>query len=84
MKVAQSCLTVGDPMEYTVHGILQVRIMESVALPYSRAYSQPRDQAQASHIKANSSPADPQGKPKNAVVGSLSLLQQSFPTQDLN
>ena len=51
VKVAQSCLTVGDPMEYTVHGILQVRIMESVALPYSRAYSQPRDQAQASHIE---------------------------------
>ena len=51
VKVAQSCLMVGDPMEYTVHGLLQVRILESVAFPYSRGYSQPRDQAQASHIE---------------------------------
>ena len=28
VKVAQSCLMVGDPMEYTVHGILQARILE--------------------------------------------------------
>ena len=31
VKVAQSCLTLGDPMDYTVHGILQVRILEQVA-----------------------------------------------------
>ena len=29
-------------------------------------------------------PAEPQGKPKNIGVGSLSLLQGSFPTQELN
>ena len=29
-------------------------------------------------------PAEPQGKPKNTGVGSLSLLQQIFPTQELN
>ena len=28
MKVAQSCLILFDPMDYTVHGILQVRILE--------------------------------------------------------
>ena len=32
-----------DPMDYTVHGILQARILEWVALPFSRGYSQPRD-----------------------------------------
>ena len=32
MKVAQSCLTLCDPMDYTVHGILQARILEWVAL----------------------------------------------------
>ena len=32
-----------DPMEYTVHGILQARILESVAFPFSRGSSQPRD-----------------------------------------
>ena len=51
VKVAQSCLTVGDPMDYTVHGILQARILEWVAFPYSRGCSHPRDEAQASHIE---------------------------------
>ena len=32
VKVAQSCLTLWDPMDYTVHGILQARILEWVAL----------------------------------------------------
>ena len=31
MKVAQSCLTFCDPMDYTVHGILQARALEWVA-----------------------------------------------------
>ena len=51
VKVAQSCLTVGDSMDFTVHGILQARVLELVAFPYSRGSSQPRDQAQASHIE---------------------------------
>ena len=37
MKVARSCLTLCDPMVYTVHGILQARILEWVAFPFSRA-----------------------------------------------
>ena len=35
-------------------------------------------------LQVGSLPADPPGKPKNTVVGSLSLLQQIFPTQKLN
>ena len=50
VKVAQSCLTLCDPMDYTVHGILQARILEWVAVPFSRGSSQPRDQTQVSHI----------------------------------
>ena len=50
VKVAQLCLTVCDPMDYTVHGILQVRILEWVAVPFSRGSSQSRDQSQVSHI----------------------------------
>ena len=42
-EVAQSCPTPSDPMDYTVHGILQARILESVAFPFSRGPSQPRD-----------------------------------------
>ena len=48
VKVTQSCLTLCDPMGYTVHGILQARILEWVAFPFSRASSQPRDWAQVS------------------------------------
>ena len=37
-------------MDYTVHGILQARILEWVAIPFSRGSSQPRDQTQVSSI----------------------------------
>ena len=50
MKVAQSCPTLCDPMDYTVHGILQARILEWVAMPFSRGSSQPRDWTQVSCI----------------------------------
>ena len=46
----QSCLTLCDPMDYTVLGILQVRILQWVAIPFSRGSSQPRDCTQVSHI----------------------------------
>ena len=36
MKVTQLCLTLCNPMDYTVHGILQARILELVAFPFSR------------------------------------------------
>ena len=50
MKVAQSCLTLCDIMDYTVRGILQARTLEWVAIPFSRGSSQPRDWTQVSHI----------------------------------
>ena len=49
VKVAQSCLTLCDSMDYTVHGILQARMLEWVAFPFSRGSSQPRDRTQVSH-----------------------------------
>ena len=39
-----------DPMDYTLHGILQVRTLEWVAFPFSKGSSQPRDWTQVSHI----------------------------------
>ena len=42
MKVAQSCLILCDPVDDTIHGILQARILEWVAFPFSRGSSQPR------------------------------------------
>ena len=50
VKVAQSYPTLCDPMGYTVHEILQARILEWVAVPFSRGSSQPRDWIQASCI----------------------------------
>ena len=49
VKVAQSCPTLCNPMDYTVHGILQARILEWVTFPFSRGSSQPRDWTQVSH-----------------------------------
>ena len=43
VKVAQSCPTLCDPTDYTVHGILQATILEWVAFLFSRGSSQPRD-----------------------------------------
>ena len=40
VKVTQSCPTLRDPMDCTVHGILQARILEWVVFPFSRGSSQ--------------------------------------------
>ena len=52
LKIPQLCPTLCDPMDCTVHGILQARILEWVAFPFpfSRGSSQPRDRTQVSHI----------------------------------
>ena len=82
-EVTKSCLTLCSPIDYTVHGILQARILEWVAFPFSRRSSKPRDQTQVSCIASGFFlPAEPQGKPKNIGVGSLSLLQLIFLTQE--
>ena len=81
VKVAQLCLTLCDPMDCTVQGILQARLLEWVAFPFSRGSSQLRNRTQVSCIAGEFLPAEPQGKPKNTGVGSLSLLQWIFPTQ---
>ena len=54
VKVAQLCLTLCDPMDYTARGILQARILDWVAIPFSRGSSQPRDQTQVSHTAGRS------------------------------
>ena len=50
VKVSQLYPTLCDPMDYRVHVILQARILEWVAVPFSRGSSQPRDRTQVSHI----------------------------------
>ena len=84
MKVTQSCPTLCDPNDYTVHGILQARILEWVAFPFSRGSSQPRDRTQSPTLQADSLPVEPQGKPKNTGVDSLFLLKWIYLTQESN
>ena len=63
VKVAQSSPTLCDPMDYTDHGIFQARILEWVAVPFSRGSSYPRDRTQVSYLAGGFLPAEPQGKP---------------------
>ena len=46
----ESCQTLWDPMDCIVHGILQARILEWVAFPFSRGSSQPSNRTQVSLI----------------------------------
>ena len=77
-------------MEHTVHGILQTRILQGLAVPFSKGSSQPRDRTQVSCIAGGFFffffflPSEPPGKPKNTGVGSLCLLQRTFLTQVSN
>ena len=50
VKVAQSYPTLCNSMDYAIRGILQARIQEWVAIPFSRGSSQPRNGTQVSHI----------------------------------
>ena len=54
-KLLQSCLTLCDPMDCSppvssVHGVLQARILEWIAISFSRGSSQPRDRTHISHV----------------------------------
>ena len=82
VKMAQSCSTLCDPMDYTVCRILQAKILEWVAFPFSRGSSQLRDWTRSPALPTDSLPSELLGKPKNTGVGSLSLLQWIFPTQE--
>ena len=83
VKVSQSCLTLCDPMDYTVHGILQARVLEWVAIPFSRGSSQPRIEPRYSAMQVDFLPAELPRKPKNTGVGSLSFLKQIDPGIEL-
>ena len=83
MKIVQSYPTMYNPMDYIVHEFS--RPVDWVDFPSSRGSSQPRDWMMVSHTASGFFlPAEPPGKPKITGVGSLSLLQRIFPTQESN
>ena len=69
-------------MDYTVHWILQARILELIGFPFS--LPNPGIEPRSPSLQEDSLPTEPQGKPKNTGMGSLSLLQWIFPTQESN
>ena len=76
-EVAQSCPTLCDPMDCSlpgssVRGILQARILEWVAISFSRRSSQPKDRTRVSPLQADTLPSEPPGKP-----GFLNFVEMS-------
>ena len=63
MKLTQSCLTLCDPMDYTVHGILQTRILEWVAVPFLWDLSNPGLEPTSPTLQVDSLPGEQPGKP---------------------
>ena len=79
VKVDQLCPTLCDPMDYTVHGILQARMLEWYLFPSPGDLPKPGIKPRSPALQADSLPSEPPGKPKNTGVGSLSLLQGGYP-----
>ena len=62
-KIIQSCPTHCDLIDYTVQEILQARILEWVATPFSRYLPNPGMELRSPTLQTHSLPAEPQGKP---------------------
>ena len=70
-EIAQLCLTLCEPMNcslpgFFVSGIFQARILEWVAISFSRGSSQPRDQPRSPEFQADTLPSEPPGKTPNS------------------
>ena len=67
-EVTQSCPTLCDPMDcnllgFSVHGILQARILEWIAISFSKGSFQPRDRTQSPALEADALTSETPGKP---------------------
>ena len=81
----KSCWTLWDPTDYTAHGILQARILEWVAVPFSRASSQPRDWTRSPTLQADSVPSEPPGGSHSfAGMSHLLFSQPAVPVNPLS
>ena len=64
VKVTQSCPTLCDPVDYTVHGILQARILEWWPFPSPGDFPNLGIKPRSPALQADSLPAEPPGKSK--------------------
>ena len=84
--VAQSCLTLCNPMDHSppgssLHGILQTRILEWFARPSSRGSFWLRDQTGSPALQANSLPLSHQGSPIYILLCIKSIEGNGNPIQ---
>ena len=78
-QVTQSCPTLCDPMDCSppgssVHGIFQARVLEWVAISFSRRSSRPRNRTQVSQTVSNASLSEPPRKSWCLIMVSLNLV----------
>ena len=82
VKVVQSRPTLCNPTDLW-NSLGQNTGVGSLSLLPARDLPNPGIKPRSPTLQADSLPAEPQGKPKNTGMGSLSLLQQIFPTQKI-
>ena len=82
MKVAPSCPTLCNPMDSMSMEFSRPEYWSGLPFPSPGNLPNPGIEPRSSALQADSLPAEPAGKPKNTGVGSLSLLQGIFPTQE--
>ena len=84
VKVAQSCLTLRPHRVYSPWNSPGQNTGVGRVSPSPGDLPNPGIELRSPTLQADSLAAEPQGKPKNPGVGSLSLLQGIFPTQESN
>ena len=82
-SVAQPCSILCSPMDCSspgssVHGIFQARVLEWIAIPFSRVSSWPRDRIQVSHIAGRFFTVWPPKKPKLHIYLTLVIYSCKF------
>ena len=78
VKVTQSCPSLYDPMNYTVHGFSRPEYWSGEPFPFAGDLPDPGVEPRSPSLQVDSFLAEPLEKPKNTGVGSLSLFQQIF------
>ena len=88
MEAAQSCSTLCEPMGSlpgsSVHGIFQARLLEQVAISFSRDLPDPGIEPRSPGLQADTLPSEPPGKPNKTInLFNNSQLQLKFLTERL-
>ena len=83
MLITQSCPTLCHPMDCSppgssVHGNLQARVVEWVAIPFSRDLPNAGTEPRSPALRADSSLSEPTGKPQESVFSLLMAKVQSL------